>query len=188
MARSLKVNIGVVGEGITEKYYFTHLRKIKGYKIKIKPGGFVKGKNIEYLNKKVKEFLSADMIVICVFDADVSQKNNKEKEKLTKFIKTYMDNNNVIICDSLPSIEFWFLLHFRKTNKYFPNYNSIRNELRKYIPGYDKTEKYLLQDQWVKVLIGKQDIAINNGKKIVPGEGSYSIIYKAIELLEKTNR
>jgi len=188
MVRLLKVNLGVVGEGITEKYYFTHLRKIKGYKIKIKPGGFVKGKNIEYINKKVKEFLSADMQVICVFDADVSQKNFKEKEKLTKFLQTYMDNKKVIICDSLPSIEFWFLLHFKKTNKHFPNYNSIRNELRKYISGYDKIEKYLMQDQWVKALIEKQDIAINNGKSIVSGEGSYSNIYKAFELLEKTNR
>ncbi len=185
MVRLPKVNIGVVGEGVTEKYYFTHLRKIKGYKIKIKPSGFVKGKNIEYVQKKVKEFLLADMQVICAFDADVSQRNKEEKEKLAKFVNDFKDNKNVIICDSLPSIEFWFLLHFKQTNRHFPNYYAIRDELRKYIPDYHKTEKYLMQDKWVKALISKQDIAINHSKSLKPGNGSYSNIYKAIKIFEK---
>lgn len=101
---------------------------------------------------------------------------------------TYKNNENVIICDSLPSIEFWFLLHFLKTNKYFASYSAIRNELRKYILGYDKTEKYLMQDKWVKVLVDKQDVAVGNAKSSKPNEGSYSNIYKAIEILEKTNK
>jgi len=183
----LRESIYVIGEGLTEKYYFQHLKKVKGYSCIVRPRFFSSKNSIYYLEKRTRELLLADVKVICAFDADVSQRNDKEKARLSNFIQAYKDNENVIICDSLPSVEFWFLLHFKKTNKYFPNYNSIRNELRKHIQGYDKTEKYLMQDRWVKVLIEKQDIAINNGKSLIPGEGSYSNIYKAIELLEEIN-
>ena len=181
----LKESIYVIGEGLTEKYYFQHLKRLKKYSCVIRPRFFSKKNSIYYLEKRTKELLSADVTVICAFDADVSQRNKYEKIKLQKFITEYKNNDKVIICDSLPSIEFWFLLHFKKTNKHFANYNAIRDELRKYIPDYDKTEKYLMQDKWAKILILKQDTAIDYGKKLKSGSGAYSNIYKAIEILEK---
>lgn len=181
----LRESIYIIGEGLTEKYYFQHLKKLKNYNCVIRPR-FFSGKNsIYYLEKRTRELLLADVTVICAFDADVSQRNKEEKEKLAKFVNDFKDNENVIICDSLPSIEFWFLLHFKQTNRHFSNYNAIRDELRKYIPDYDKTEKYLMQDKWVKTLISKQDIAKKHGKSLKSGNGSYSNIYKAIEILEK---
>lgn len=180
----LRESIYVIGEGLTEKYYFQHIKRLKGYSCVVRPRFFSGNSSIYYLEKRTKELLQADVTVICAFDADVSQRNEEEKSRLQSFIKEFKYNEKVIICDSLPSIEFWFLLHFKKTNKHFENYNSIRNELRKHIPGYDKTEKYLMQDQWVKILILKQDTAIKNAKSLNTGEGSYSNIFKAIEILE----
>lgn len=181
----LRESVYVIGEGLTEKYYFQHLKKFKGYSCIVRPRFFSSKNSIFYLDKRTRELLLADVTVICAFDADVSQRNEEEKERLNNFLQAYNDNKNVIICDSLPSVEFWFLLHFKKTNKHFPNYISIRNELRKYIPKYNKTEKYLMQDKWVKILIEKQESAIIHGKNLRPEEGSYSNIYKAVELLEK---
>lgn len=181
----LRESIYVIGEGLTEKYYFQHLKKIKGYSCVVRPRFFSSKNSIYYIEKRTNELLLADVTVICAFDSDVVQRNKEEKERLKNFVAKHQDNEKVIICDSLPSIEFWFLLHFKRTNKHFPNYNSIRDELRKFIAGYDKTEKFLLQDKWVKILIDKQDIAIKNGKSLNPDEGSYSNIYKAIELLGK---
>lgn len=181
----LKESIYVIGEGLTEKYYFQHLKKLKGYSCVVRPRFFSSKNSIYYIEKRTNELLLADVTVICAFDSDVAQRNKEERERLRNFIAEFKNNEKVIICDSLPSIEFWFLLHFKRTNKHFPNYNAIRNELRNYIAGYDKTEKFLLQDKWVKTLINKQDIAIKNGKSLHPDEGSYSNIYKAIELLEK---
>ena len=78
-------------------------------------------------------------------------------------------------------------MHFKKTNKHFENYNAIRDELRKYISKYDKTEKYLMQDKWVKIMIEKQNVAISNAESLKSNKGSYTNIYKAIEILEKIN-
>ena len=181
----LRESIYVIGEGLTEKYYFQHIKKLKGYSCVVRPRFFSSKNSIYYLEKRTKELLLADVTVICAFDSDVSQRNQEERERHQKFIKSYQGNKKVIICDSLPSIEFWFLLHFRKTNKQFANYTAIRNKLRKYIPNYDKTERFLCQDKWVRVLIDKQNIAIENGKSLNPEEGSYSNIYKAVKILEE---
>ncbi len=181
----LRESVYVIGEGLTEKYYFLHLKRLKSYSCVVRPRFFSSKNSIYYIKKRTEELLKADVTVICAFDTDVSERNAEEKARLKDFLKTYSKNNKVIICDSLPSLEFWFLLHFKSTNKHFPNYKSIRDELRKHIPGYDKTEKFLMQDKWVKILVTNQDFAVKNGKALNSGNGSYSNIFKAIELLEE---
>ncbi len=181
----LRESVYVIGEGLTEKYYFQHLKKLKGYSCVVRPRFFSSKNSIYYLEKRTKELLLADVTVICAFDADVLQRNQEERGRYQKFIKEYKGNKKVIICDSLPSIEFWFFLHFKKTNKQFANYSAIRNELRKYITHYNKTKKFLRQDKWVRTLINRQNIAIKNGKSLNPVEGSYSNIYKAVMILEE---
>lgn len=185
MARQPKTNIAIVGEGLTERYYFLHLKALKGYKCIVKPRHFSNGGDIVYIERKAKEFLSVGMTVICVFDADVAERNTTEKKKIEAFKNKYNTNKNVIICDSLPSIEFWFLLHFKKTNRHFSDYNQIKKELVKFLPDYDKTEKYLRQDKWVRCLLDSQENAINNAQSL-PVDGSYSNIHKAITFLEKS--
>lgn len=184
MARQPKTNIAIVGEGLTERYYFLHLKALKGYRCTVKPRQFSNGGDIIYIERKAKEFLSVGMKVICVFDTDIAERNEAERQKIVKFKDKYGKNEDVIICDSLPSIEFWFLLHFKKTNRKFSSYSQIKKELVKFLPDYDKTEKYLRQDKWVRALLSTQEDAIENAKTIANG-GSYSNIYKAIELLEK---
>lgn len=179
----LKESVYIIGEGATEKYYFQHLKRLRKYNCTVRPRFFSKKNTIFYLEKQTQELLAGGVTVICAFDADVAQRNRDEAKLLKDFKKRYKSNKNVVICDSLPSIEFWFLLHFKKTNKLFSDYKAIRNELAKHIPNYDKTEKFLKKDEWVKILILNQDIAVINAKKI-PSTGSYSNIYKAIELLE----
>ena len=50
--------------------------------------------------------------VIYVFDADVSRRSDAENKKMVSLKKKYENNPNVILCDSLQSIEYWFLLTF----------------------------------------------------------------------------
>jgi RloB-like protein len=179
----LRNSIHIIGEGLTEKYYFQHLKKINNYRYAVKPR-FSNNNTISQFDKKTKELLSGGVKVVCVFDADVSQRNQTEKKLLLQFIKEYKDSEDVIICDSFPSIEFWFLLHFIETNKHFNNYRELRNELRKHLPDYDKKEKYLQQEKWVKCLVEKQRNAIKNAKQIKKG-ASFSNIYKAFDLFVK---
>ncbi|MCT4639901.1 MAG: RloB family protein [Bacteroidales bacterium] len=180
----LRDSVYVIGEGATEKYYFQHLKRLKNYNCTVRPRFFSKKNTIFYIEKQTQELLAGGVTVVCAFDADVAQRNIDEAKLLKDFKKKYKDNKNVVICDSLPSIEFWFLLHFKQTNKVFSDYKAIRNELGKYIQGYDKTEKFLEKDDWVKLLVLKQASAVVHAKQL-SSEGSYSNIYRAIELLER---
>ena len=64
--------------------------------------------------------------------------------------KKYENNPNVILCDSLQSIEYWFLLHFEDTCRHFQDSAATERALKQYLPTYDKTRKYLEKDKWVK--------------------------------------
>ncbi|MFA7122999.1 MAG: RloB family protein [Candidatus Delongbacteria bacterium] len=180
----LKQSVYIIGEGLTEKHYFCNLKDLKNYSYIVRPRFFTKN-SIDQIQKLTKELLAGDVKVICVFDADVSQRNKAEKEKLNGFIKKYKDNGNVIICDSLPSIEFWFLIHYVQRNRHYSSYSELKKELLKYIESYDKTEKFLKKREWVQELVKRLNIAVDYASKLNPDEGSYSNIYKAIQFLEK---
>lgn len=55
----------------------------------------------------------------------------------------YAGNKNVLICDSMPPIEFWFLIHYVNTSRYFQDSDAVINMLRRYISGYDKSGTFL---------------------------------------------
>ena len=108
--------------------------------------------DIFQLTKKVESVIQDGGVAIAVFDADVASWDEKERVKLEAFRKKYGKNENVIICDSLPSIEYWFLLHFADIHRLFPTSQSVCKELEKYLDGYDKNEEYLSREKWVRQL------------------------------------
>lgn len=183
-----KLDVYLVGEGITEQYYFTHLRKLYNLKYKIQPR-FFGNTSIKAIDEVVNQLVSADMFVICVFDLDTSERDKKEKEKLDKFISCYKDCENVIICTSLPSIEYWFLIHYKDTNKYFNTSKEVERELINHIKNYEKTKKFLEKEKWVKDLCtnNKIETAIERAKKNKTKQGSYTNIYEAIERIKQNN-
>lgn len=178
--------IHIVGEGLTELFYFSHLKKILGYRYSISPRLF-ENNSIEKIEKKIKELLDEDVFVICVFDADVSRRSDAENKKMVSFKKKYENNANVILCDSLQSIEYWFLLHFEDTCRHFQDSAATERALKQYLPTYDKTRKYLEKDKWVKeMLVGsKMDKACELAEKY-KGRDSYSEIYKAIKKVSES--
>lgn len=176
--------IFIVGEGITEQYYFKHLKKILNLRCLVKPNLFGKT-SINQIEKAARQILDADMFVICVFDLDVSKRDATENEKLKKFISCYHENKNILICTSFPSIEYWFLLHYKYITKYLSSSKEAENELKSYMTDYDKKIKFLEKDKWVKELLkdGKLDIALKNSNKNKSKLGSYTNIHEAIEKL-----
>ena len=177
--------IHIVGEGQTELFYFSHLKKLLGYRYSISPRLF-ENNSIEKIEKKIKELLDEDVFVICVFDADVSRRSEAENRKMTSLKKKYEKNANVILCDSLQSIEYWFLLHFEDTCRHFQDSAATERALKKYLPYYDKSRKYLEKDAWVKEMLSDDKLqkACNLAKKY-EGRDSYSRIYKAIEKISE---
>lgn len=175
----------IIGAGITEQWYFTHLKALRGYHVKIRPR-FFGTETAAGLDKKIEEVLRDESIAICVFDADVSTWNEAERKKLAALQKKYEGNASVVLCDSMPSIEYWFLLHFKHTTRHFGTSKAVIKELKKYIPRYDKTEQFLSNQRWVEEMSGegRQEQACDFADKADVTKGSYTKIQKAIAKLK----
>ncbi len=182
--REQNTPVYIVGEGLTEQYYFTHLKKLLGLYCFIKPR-FFGHSSIQDIKKRVEELLLGDVCVIVVFDADVAAQDAKTKKEFDRFCKKYKNNKNVILCDSLPSIEYWFLLHFENTNRYFKDAKAVENVLKKYVCDYEKTTSFLEKEKWVKDLCGggKLQIAKERAERFEETDGSYTNLYEAIDKL-----
>lgn len=176
----------IIGAGITEQHYFKHLQTLLDWKMKVRPR-FFGSEDIATIEKRVESVLKEEGIAVCVFDADVTAWNETFKSKLNKFKKKYEKKQNVIICDSMPSIEYWFLIHYLDSNKLYPTSDSVIKDLTKYIQNFSKKESFLENSTWVKDMVSdeKIDLACKRAKLYENKEGSYSRVYKAIEILRK---
>ena len=192
----------------TERYYFTHINDTTEYKFNIRPKYFADESNYtEAFPKRIKEILNAntDPKIFCVFDWDTIygiDAKIKKHEDFEKQFRTEIDNGNVVICPSMPSIEYWFLLHFEDKTDLLKDYRAISNILAPYFkPCFAdptknlkkllKQEKYLQDSTWVKNLCsdGKLDAAIKRAEDNIKAaeeagdlaNQSYSYVYKAFK-------
>ncbi|MFR9542888.1 MAG: RloB family protein [Rikenellaceae bacterium] len=171
----------IVGEGQTELFYFRHLKNLMGYKYFISPRLF-ENNSIAKIEKRIEELLREDVFVVCVFDADVSRRSEAENQKLQRLKEKYGKKDNVLLCDSLQSIEYWFLLHFEDTCRHFNDATATERALKKYIPKYDKGRKFLENEKWVADMTsgGKLEIACERAERYEERD-SYSRIHLAID-------
>lgn len=195
--RETRKTFVVLGDGQTEQYYLKHLRAIKGYKYSIRPSLFA-SITIERAGSLIDEYLSGgcdQIIYFTDYDTIVNQNKVAEFEKLKG---KYAETPEVLIGETMPSIEFWFLLHFLKTTREFNNANEAVALLLKYLPGYSKGEAYLKNSKWVETLCsnGKLEIACSNSSTILTekekgNKGShfpYSKAHIAIDCFEKQKK
>lgn len=191
MARKIKERnikspaITIIGEGLTERCYFTHLKRLSNYRYTCKPRNFAQ-QSIDDLQKQDK-VLADDGIAVCVFDADVARDKVAEKKKLTEMCRKYANRKDVIICDSMPSIEYWFLIHYLNTNRHFASSHDVVKTLQRYIPDFSKHESFLSKEKWVAEMISDDKLAqaIERAKKFGTDGESYSNVYRAFEKFEE---
>ncbi|MBO7068605.1 MAG: RloB domain-containing protein [Bacteroidaceae bacterium] len=178
--------ITVIGEGLTERWYFNHLRTVMGYRYDCKPRFFTH-QSYQEMRKLIDSVLQNDGIAVCVCDADITLSNPEEKKRLEEMKQAYAtEEGKVFICDSMPSIEFWFLLHYLETSKQFRTSDEVAQVLRRYMPTFQKHSTFLEKIQWVKDLCAGDKLqqaytrAEAFGKN--PEATYYSNIYTAIKL------
>ena len=184
--RSLRQpEITIIGEGATERFYFTNLRRLKDYRYTCKPRNFTE-QSLDEIQKQVDRVLADRGIAVCVFDTDITRNNPTERAKFEALCQKYKDRKDVIICDSMPSIEFWFLLHYLNTNRYFATANDVIDVLHKYIPDFSKQEKFLSKEKWVADLLAghRLETAIQRAQAFGTEGESYSNLPKAFEVIE----
>lgn len=190
----LRFRYAVLGDGRTEQFYLKHLKTLKGYGYTIKPSLF-NSITLSQAEEIIDDLLKGgcDKIVfITDYDTIVNQ---NQKQVFSKFVKKYRKRTEVIICETMPSIEFWFLLHYQYTTRAFQNAKEVEEVLKKHMPEYSKNQEYLKNEQWVQKLCaeGKLDIAISNAEKSVDqmkidDSGShhpYSKVHMSIKEFEK---
>lgn len=147
-----------VVEGETEVWYLQmlkqHEQQDRNLRINIKPE-IPQKKKIKDQYKLVHELARSEydkVFWIVSLDVIVKETHEAPKEKLpplAEFIelreRLYREFDNVRVIVNNPCLEFWFLLHFVKTNGYYRNYNEVLTELRGHLRGYDKTRKYFMR-------------------------------------------
>jgi hypothetical protein len=183
--KAIKPGIYILGEGLTERYYFSHLKRIFNFKCTVGPRFFFNTCVADF-ESRIRELLRGDILIICVFDADVSERDIKENQRFQNLRKKYSRNKNVLICDSFPSIEYWFLIHFKDTCPHFENSSQVLTELKKHMSKYKRTEAFLENEKWVRdmsINFGSIESARQRAEKYRTRKASYSNIYKAINKL-----
>lgn len=214
----------VVVEGDTEWYYIQYLKEFSRLKFniikfngKVKKGWKVKQgvicmcgndfafKNFALLEKNMESIPGSRPNIICVFDLDVCLTKplfKKYKELLSNIVRVY----NCELCTSMPSIEYWFLLHYNEMNidDSYKSSGAVRKKLERIDKSRDlsnsKSNEFWDSDkgkEWVKFLCEDSNLnrAITRAKMKANKEErlekvsnpkdcniSYSDMYKLFEI------
>ena len=194
----MKKSIAIIGEGETEWFYFESLRIAKRYPFKLSPG-FPQHADIEHILKLAKAKLVEHYdYVVCLIDMDRLYEKPAEMQKYQSF-KNSKENHDIMFIETSPCTEFWFLLHFLPDNtvRRYMNYDQLIPELKKFMPGYEKTKRYFIKTKLYDFLVanGNLERAKANAEKLsVMSKTSpedriaYSEIHKVFELLDNLNK
>ena len=200
MAMRNKKSIVVIGEGITEHYYFSRLRDARrSCAFNICPT-LPKHSDIATMLRlaEVKYSEGYDYIVI-VIDLDHINETGRERE-----FNMYMSHKKAlekqskafIFVETMPCTEFWFLLHFwtKMQTPTYASYSQMSAELHKVWPAYDKSDKFFRSVDIFQHLMthGNIDKALNFARQLSnirehdPSLAfSFTQMFKMFDLLDK---
>lgn len=194
----MRKSIAIIGEGETEWFYFDSLRVSCRYPFKLAPD-FPSHSDIDHLLKLSKAKLNEGYdYVVCLLDMDRLNAVPAEMKKYKSF-KSRKDNKRIEFIETSPCTEFWFLLHFLPSLqvKHYASYEELLPELKKYMPGYEKTKKYFIRTKLYVYLKehGSIETAMKNGdtlsnlaEKNPQDKIAYSQVAKVIRLLEQIKK
>ena len=190
----------------TERYYFQHVSELTQYKFTVVPEYF--GDEAQYTEvfpQRIERIIekNSGAKVYCVFDWDTVYGNPQREANHVRFkkeIEKYLEDGSVVLCPSMPSVEYWFLLHFEDCHDFLRGWRDISNKLAPHIKlcfAYQplngikfkdllKREEYLKDKRWVEELCkdGKLELAMRRAesgcKDFLQQEGSelsYTFVY-----------
>ena len=155
IAHKINPTFAIVVDGETECWYLQMLkRNEKHIRINIEPKVPNK-KSLEEQYNLVCNLLEREYTkVIWIIDLDVTIKETNEARKGKKtplkvfeeYTRKLEKKNNVVVVVNNPCLEFWFLLHFEKTSKYFSTCLDAENQLKKYLENYEKTQRFFTKE------------------------------------------
>ncbi len=152
ISKPRKNTFAFVIDGEDEVWYFNMLKRNEpNLQINIEPK-IPQKKKLSDQFEKVKEYAEDFLKVFWIIDLDTIIKESKETKKgkqskiqeLKKYLKELKkyEFKNIITIINNPCLEFWFILHFEQTTKYFPKCKESIKYLKKHLKDYEKNKKY----------------------------------------------
>ena len=165
---AVKKSIAIIGEGETEWWYFETLRIACRYKFKVAPD-FPQHSDIPHMAKLAEDYVRRETdYVVCLVDMDRLLQLPTEMATYQKLKKK--SSSNVIWIETNPCTEFWFLLHFlpQISTKHYETSEDVLLDLKRYMPGYEKTARYFRKNNLYKYLTENGDLqrAIGYAEKL----------------------
>lgn len=149
--RKGKKKYSFIVDGKTEKWYLQLMKEHENLKnIDIEPA-LPKKKKLSELEELIIENAKHYDKVIWIVDFDTIIKEEKERkksgkskiQKFKKILHKFKNIENIKILVNTPCLEYWYLLHFKNTSKYYSKCESIFKEFKGTIlDNYKKTENY----------------------------------------------
>lgn len=171
----------IIVDGQTEVWYFQMLKRNEpSLQVNIEPK-IPQKKKLSEQYEKVLELAEDYTKVFWIIDLDVVIAESKAAKKGStnqiQELKNYLNElenekyKNVITIFNNPCLEFWFLLHFEQTTKYFSKCSNAEKQLKKQLTNYEKTQKYFTKqnnDIYLK-LKSRLSTALKNAQKTKRG-------------------
>ena len=191
-------SIAIIGEGETEWFYFDSLRVAHRLPIKLSPQ-LPSHPDIASMMKTAERCIAQEYDhVVCVVDMDRFHQFPADMQRYRQF-RASLKFAQVGFIETYPCTEFWFLLHVLPGPqvRHFENYDQLLPELRKYIPGYEKSLRFFRKTDIYRYLSEHGDLgkARANAERLSelsmlnPQDRiSYSEIYKIFSLLEELTK
>lgn len=187
--RTPKTAYAVVGEGITEYYYFNNLKQVEELHLKsksftVKPDRPKTSNFKEIIAKAEMLIVEGYDKVFCVLDLDYIVKQNVVEE-YRRLRNKASKCGKIVFVESMPCFELWLLLHYKYTSQEFQNDDAVGSLLKCEIAQYEKSQKYWKTANLYGVLKPRLNDAIIHSKRLDKSEStSKTAIYKIIEEFE----
>lgn len=163
----------IIGEGITEFYYFQSLRDV--YKQVVFKPDYPKNTSIKELGKKIREAKKEGYThIFCIIDMDTKNKESERaqyKKLKAKFAKPINKPKKGISCkveffETHLCTELFFFYYFQYTSRQYENQESLIKDLNKCVK-YEKAEKFFSKGlhSYFERKGGSLEKAITNAEK-----------------------
>ena len=191
--RKLNNTIAVIVDGKDEKWYIEMIKQqyqsqcpsLKN--VRIEPDLPQEKKMEELFNLAETKHSEGYKQVVLIIDLDTTNSNPKEFQKFEVLYKRYEDikkgiltgrqaskNNwmrDLTLIINNPCLEYWYIIHFQFTNRFFDGFEELKPLLQKYLPDYEKSEKYYKGNPDIYTRLGSAKglaEARKNAKKFSP--------------------
>lgn len=183
--RPARPKIAIVGDGETEKIYFSDIKDSD------RPSDIDLYPALPARKGDFKKVLDTALVlseeytrVFALIDMDTVIRDGKGKEYAAA--RAAAETEGVIVLEMGPCFEIWLLLHFVQTTRSFTRCDEVVDEIRKpgRIPGYEKSQKWLVKAHLYANYKERLHLAIAAGKRLAKDRPADNPHYPRADIYE----